>query len=458
MTEPLDPSGIQVSVRVSTQEHTYNLWMRGAEGEDNASFWRAGADPYPDIPIVESVEMELNLGLNGKISIDIQATYDLGIQLLNSQLFTIGNTVEVQIGYPRMGRFTPWFAGMTAKPSIRFTPSDGLTGTLNIEGAGFAAIRGARARRYTGSYRQILETLASEHEWDIELPDTVAGDVLGASRVVEQNGRTDWAFIQMVTRSANCDASLEPSGDSGRWTLRVRRREDWFGRRPNFTFVARGQVDWVSVFPILTFDSQAEGVWLPQDSGRLRASDIRLDDRETVTEEVSATEGTRVPATGDTVVAEGATTVGGHRVVLRQEGTLGRILAIPSRDPRGVREGLVALSTESQIRGGISASISTFGMPDLFPGQLITLEGLGVFSGNYGIQSLSHRVAPGEWSTTMRLLSNALFGPLVITPLSEELTDDRVNRRTPDRQPDSSSGATEEIEPVLADEGPLGLD
>ena len=139
----IDPSGFQMNVRVRvSEEQIFNLWIGGAEGrspagaQTGASFF-SGPGVFDDLPIVTSVEMEMGLGLNGKVSVGISATSDLGLALLESRLFIIGNVVEVQLGYPKIGLFTPWFGGIQAKPSIQWDPNEGLTATMNVEGAGF---------------------------------------------------------------------------------------------------------------------------------------------------------------------------------------------------------------------------------------------------------------------------------------------------------------------------------
>ena len=454
----LDPSGFQISARVRTagdDSKIFNLWIGGGTGRfadgkaTNESFFR-GERRYEDLPIVSSVEMEIGLGLAGKVSIGINTTYDMGLALLESQLFTIGNVGEVQIGYPRIGLFTPWFGGIMAKPSIRLGPDEGLVATLNVEGAAFSALRSVSNRQFRGkSYLQMAQEIADLHGWELRtVPHdlaTLTDDPMNIERNISQGNMTDWRFIQSITRSGQCDAFIQPDRKvAGATALVIRKRSE--NPQPRLTLNARGDANFVDVFPLFTFESSAEGVWLPQGSGTIRCNDVDPDSRDEGEVEVGPTT-TSTPRTADAVVAEGGVQEGNTRVEMRAESTterLGERLLCSPRDPRTPLEQLQSHSDEQQARGGINATTATVGLPQLFPGDFITIINMGIFSGNYGIQSLTHRGEPGMFSTSLTLLSNAIFAEQLASFLQDE--PQVINDQEPEEATDAGGGGSTEVE------------
>ena len=195
MPQPLDPSGFQMIVRVRDDAGAeFLLWTNASSGGSGltdgaraslggAPMASAGQLAGVDLPIVESVEIELNLGLNGKLTVNVAAPYDLGLRLLDSSLFKIGNVIEAQIGYPRSGRFTSWFSAMAAKPALRISGEDGLVATFNGEGGAFASLRSASSRSYEAqSYRQIIQFIADRHHWTTQFPTTITNNPLNKKR------------------------------------------------------------------------------------------------------------------------------------------------------------------------------------------------------------------------------------------------------------------------------------
>jgi hypothetical protein len=269
MPQPLDPSGFQLSVEIVTagaetgagsavsagvgargSETRFPLWLRSSPDGEGITLDPGGGVPG-DLPIVESVEIKMSLSLVSTVTINIAAPYELGLRLLDSELFVIGNTYEVRVGYPRIGRFLPWISARAAKPSLTINPDEGLTATLNGVAGAFAALRGTSSRTYTGSYREVLTQIANRphNNWLTEFPERQEGDPFDESRgQFSQSNRSEWFFVQMLARGANCDAYIRPSrGEAGRNVLVVTRRREMFAQDVRYTFVMRGQIDMRSV-------------------------------------------------------------------------------------------------------------------------------------------------------------------------------------------------------------------
>lgn len=450
----LDPSGFQISVAiVDANGIRIPLWMRnGASPSANQLITEAlttldnslglsggggtadGLDLTKyDLPIVESVSLELSLGLVAKTTINVAAPYELGLKLMESALFKTGNVYEVQLSYPRLGRQTPWFSSTAQKPSIRINADEGLTGTLNGDGGGIAS---ARALQKGGSwegksYREIIEEIAERHGWIVKFKE--ASDIIGqaleslaavgigggggltADPLEQTRGKVsqgllkDWFFVQKLARSAKCDAFMAPDQEEHKNVLYIKKRKDVLSEPPRYKFMMRGNVDFMTVFPMLEFETEAEGAWLPGAAIKATSSDI--DPLLKIPLNVEATAETTDEATlGDGGVPDSAEkNIEGVKVQLANTGgddRTGEHVPASARDPRTPQEIVQAHRDESAFRGGINANISSFGIPDLFPGSVVELAGVGIFNSNYWIQSLAHNASGSEWLMTMKLVNN----------------------------------------------------
>lgn len=454
----LDPSGFQFSVVIHTSEGgRIPLWMReqSAEGQDPAVGAGTGIENL-DLPIVESVDLRIAQGLNLSMTINLAATYDLGLRILDSPLLRIGNQVEMQAGYPKLNRFLPTATGMTQVPSVRITADEGLTASLNVQGGAFASFRGASSRVFQNkTYREIIQDNCDRFQWQADLPDSRGSDdPLDQQRpTISQANRADWYFLQWIVRSANCDGAVVPSQQSpGQTIFRVRRRREVLAARPRFVFVMRGRVDFDVYFPLLSFESQMQGVWAPRSASAVLTGDINPDDRSETTAEATP-QTTAVPSTSEVVVAPGSVRIEQTQVQIfpdagnGAEGT-GEFLTVSARDPLTPAQVVESHRTESAARAAIQATVTALAIPEILPGEIIQIENMGVFNGNYEVRELSHKLAAGSWDMEMQVLNNASTTSLLAQELGVRATI--VNTETADTPiSDSGSGiAASEVEAV----------
>jgi|GEM_PF-6056687 len=460
----LDPSGFQMAVRIVTPDRqTFNLWWSEGASQTaetlstvDSALGIEGPAALDGLPCVESVDIETAIGMNSKITISIAMPYDIGIRVLESNLLQIGNVIECQIGYPRIGRFMPWVSAMAGKPEVRINPDEGLTATLNGEGGAFIALRGSRSveyqnKSYVDIVREILSQEGYAHISFAPPPSTGSDDELYRVRErVSQQNQSDWFFLQYLLRSANCDAWIEPSRDrEGQQVLRCVRRSEILGATPRFGLVMRGRVDFETYFPLFEFESPSEGVWMPGAATSVRTGGINPDDL-SVTDLVSMREDSTIPATGEAAPGEGGGQVEDTDVRLAHptEGpTAGEHLYVSERDPRGQEAVAEAHQTEAAARGGgIQANVSTIGIPDLFPGELVSIHNLGIFDAVYLVHKVTHSCSSSEWSMAMDLLNNATSRTLLASLLS--FTPQRVNDATLTEPLGDAEGGGQMVEPV----------
>lgn len=461
----LDPSGFQMAVRIVTTEgDIYPLWMSqdGAHLADtlatvDAALGISGDFLITGLPCVESVDIEIGLGANSKLTVSIATPFDIGLAVLASPLMRIGNVIECQVGYPRIGRFLPWISAITARPDIRINADEGFSASINGEGGAFIALRATRTTEYrNASYVDVVQAILANEGYeniDLDVPESTGeSDPLYITRErVSQAAQSDWFFVQYVVRAANCDAWIEPaSGEEGRQKLKIVRREEVLGGTPRFSFVMRGNADFDVYFPIFEFETQAEGVWLPGAATSVRTGELNPTTG-TVTSLVVTRSESQVPSTGPAVVAPGSTTVNDTGVALAvstNEDTAGDHIYVSERDHRTPAAVATAHLTESALRGGgIRATVSSVGIPDLFPGQLVGIVGIGVFDGLYLVTKVTHRLSAEEWTMSLDLINNATETAMLSAVISG-FTPRQNDATPPEPAGDAVGGATISVEPV----------
>ncbi len=459
----LDPSGYQIIVMIKRDDVRFPLWVGGARQDDVSVFLDPSVE-FPDIPIVESVSLEIGRGLVGSVSVEIAAPYDLGLALLESRLFTIGSVIEVQFGYPKLSRFIPWFSAMQTKPTVNLSQEEGLSAALNGEAGAFSAMRVSSSEAFNGSYADIINTIANanDNKWTVSLPNEIAGgsDALYADREgVSQGNMPDWYFIIHICRLANCDVFMDSDPEQpGRNRLVVLRRSESLGGEPRYTFVSRGRADFVNTFPLLEFESSAESVWLPASAGRVRSADVNPDTGTTNEAEANPEQSETPRAPGEQGAAPGATSVGETTVSVQSEGrderASGERLSESERASATPQESVSSRSEEGQAAGGLNAQMSSIGIPELVPGEIVAVAGAGIFNGNYAIETISHSVSADNWEMSVKLLSNSLYSDdsTLGSVLLRNYRDfgQRINDQPAEESPEAGSGATSVVDAVPA--------
>jgi len=455
---PIDPSGfsLEVRLRVIDTGDVYPLWVGGgAPVGGGTSMFFSMAGHFDDIPVVEGATIDIALGINSDITIPISAGFDLGLALLDSQLFQIGNRLEVRIQYPKIGLSTPWFSGLTQRPDFEIG-EEGFGGTLKAVGAGYAGQRSSgRDQWENASYADVLSDISDRpyNGWQLVLPDEDGGadDPLYVSRPsVSQHLMSDWVFINHLARLSGCDVRLIWAQD-GVPTLEVLRRSDEFAAEPRYTFRFRGQIDNISVFPIYTFSAEGEEVSLPRGNAQVVCSDIDPGSLSIVGAEVTQDQRQEVvPRMGAEAVEPGGAATTADQAVSAVLPAEGEHLVVPAADQgQNQRDAVNRRADEAAARGGFHATLTTMGMHDLLPGEVIRIDGIGsLFSGNYLVIGVTHEVSDG-WDTTLKLLSNAQGGEGAIVEVLRRQWSGFNDRQPPERgDPDSGADVDVGSEPA----------
>jgi len=75
----------------------------------------------------------------------------------------------------------------------------------------------------------------------------------------------------------------------------------------------------------------------------------------------------------------------------------------PARDKAGVDQD-INLQAKDQLYANIKATIETIGVPQLQPMQVVFVDGVGRFGGNYLVEKITHQLDSSGFKTTLALL------------------------------------------------------
>lgn len=475
-----------------------------------------GTEITPDLnalAYVSEVRVEHRLGMNSKIQLVLTPPFEDGLRLLNSEIIHFGvGRLEVTIGYTtgsndgaasaKMPRLP--FVGLLQKPDVQMGGEE-ISITLNALGVGYAMNITAGTEvetfepgiSFADAVKQILQKYANDGDdrksgidisdlyshFTEEDKDPVRGHKffrvppeLPSSRrnmgrrdlgplgetgdeeegegdiIIQRGPRNDWWFVTEIVRKFDLDFFV--LGDK----LIISSNERWMqniGRNSaRKHFVLRGNVDPNrNIYPILTFNSPTTAVWLQPGVGQVAAEDID-DDKET--------EG-RVEAnarnTEQTRTRDGAVDVSAVTPVADVPQDAGRNLPGNPHDA-AVHEEVRSEWERLQMQAGITAEVSTIGIPNLTPGEVVQISGFqrygvdrgaALFEGNYGVLEVTHSVGTSGYETNFRCLSN--FIPRQFANALENMSN-----VVPEEEPDDSDDDSVPTNPVDDEEDLEGFD
>jgi hypothetical protein len=447
-----DFSAPYVAVRIVDAEgNTYPFWVDVSRSMD--SLTSEEVIEIGSMAFLQTATVELNFSMLPKLSVNIVPDFEAGIRFLDSKLADAGgaNILEVQLGYTtgtsEGAVLSAVYGGLILNPEVSI--GEEISITLNASGiGGYSAARqtGGRTPSEGESRRDFLTRLARgpggsrDLEMDFsEIDDPLTGDAtvkaqLDAPLSYSQGGRSDWFAIWEITNAIKCWVLLV--GNKVRVMSISKRlsnpptREFYLhhypgGLRGLVPSARQSQEASVGAYPILSFESPTNAVYLP---GSLRGyvmegvSDtsraaVRVDVNDRSEAPTRTTDGTTTPDPAAMPEAEDNGD-GGERASGAE----------PSED-----EELATHRAEWQASGhmGITVEIETIGIPDIIPGEIVLLRGVGRrFSEHrYGVHKVTHNIGTGGFTTSLTLVTNigsladfgeVNFGPGNTQPLAAE--------------------------------------
>lgn len=373
-------------------------------------------EDVPALSYVTDASLEITLGEVPTMSVTLNPPFREGIAFLDSELIEWGaSTLELQFGYTGGQSIrSPVYSGIMLQPAISIGAE--ITITLNAHGTGgFSALRQQGSRTADAGetrrnlIRRIIRGPGQGRDLELDFSDADADDgnrqALDESVQYSQGSKSDWLAAWELTRAADCNMLLVGN------TIRVLSTRRRLTADPTRTLrlydFPKGQLGpseqgTGGEFPILSFGSNTMAVYLP---GAIRATVMRdvSDETRQPVERVMTDASEAHPRTGQGVVEPPETTAMPGLDTGTGDG--GEQFPGDPEDPEAART--VSAMRSDYTSMGIQAEIGTVGIPDILPGEVVRVLGVGRrVSGNYAVFKISHSLGSGGFETKLEGRSN----------------------------------------------------
>ena len=386
-------------------------------------------------PYLTSVKVTKNLGMVTEISLDLEMPFDTGLKLLNGEIaqgcLLVGGFVRVRMGYgdpsdATNGAVSQEFIGFLSKGGMGLSLSpNGLSGTITAVGANPAAVR---TTPVTDS------TLIKEFERRVQLAGYEKYEVSSLAKPIfdkaMSNETIGYKYAAMTNDNLTwINLALEEVGLVG--TKLITEGKPSLVVTPStnaetltqFSFVMRGGFDYddqgrLTNYPIINFSPEQQVVLFaggadPSElsmmmgtvdrDGNLQVSVKTAQDNEVkptiagdnITPNPSDTERQGVQTDRKLETADGAKPV-----------EVGAIVSPPPAETKNMAGAMndSLVNELARFVPGISATLTTFGIPHIDTGLFVVVDGVGaMFTGVYMVVGLTHSWSGNDIETSLTL-------------------------------------------------------
>jgi len=141
------------------------------DGYVEVPLWlNTGIEDMPDLPVVESINIEWGPSVMGRIQLSMKMDYQTGRWFLDSELSRFRNALVVQAGYPRSNIWTPVFYGYTDPPQPSHDPLGyQITLSANIIGNRIRRLKYAMGNFIKGkaTRRDVVREFLKSQKYDV---------------------------------------------------------------------------------------------------------------------------------------------------------------------------------------------------------------------------------------------------------------------------------------------------
>jgi hypothetical protein len=426
-------------------QREFDLWTDSANGSALPSQLKALAN----LAYVSEVQIEVGMARNSRVSVTMTPPFEDALEIINSPLVQWGiGQLEVVIGYttPLNGNNaalrTLTYGGLLQKPDVRI--GSDITITLNALGVGYAldTANSVNGRQFPAgtSPAEAVETVLKDYTefvlddlWkdfglsksqsarnsgvkhpffqapqSVKVKDSNGNDVQ-TPVTIEVGPRNDWWFIQEECKNYGLDLYVVGKN------VQIKDRNNWYVNQPNKgvkRFVVRGGMDPQSLlFPILDLSSPTTAVWLSAGIGEVLQQDVPADRKGP---DSSGVNKVTIDDQSNPINQTGQGTVDKTQKAFGRTQNFG--LHFPGNPETAAIEYARGEFKNQNYKKGINIEVETVGIPDLVPGEVITVlgtesassNGRGVFNGDYGVVNVIHTIGIGGYSCHFKAIGNYL--------------------------------------------------
>jgi len=371
-------------------------------------------------PFLTELTVKFTLANIPIITARLNPTYEAAIEFLDSALIEWGTSkLDVQFGYsvgPQGAVLSPVFSGILLKPDISLGADISIT--LNAQGISVFNITSTTGLRFLrGTRHAIVERLLRgpdpANPRPLTLDDTEMGRAPAEVRAgwfeqvveIQQGGVSDWQWI--TTLVWECRGAFLLVGGALKVFSRDTRATDEPRKHFTMGLFPNGEVGPgahpLPTYPILSASSPTMGIYLP---GYLRGSVLQGVN--------SNTRQTDQRIVNDSTVRMGRTGRGGvNEAPSPQNPGAGpqadglEVFPGPPTDQR-LQEQVNAAHLDFAQRAGIRLELEALGVPDILPGEIISVRGLGrrIDGPHYMVFDTTHTVGTSGYTTRITAYAN----------------------------------------------------
>lgn len=438
----LDYYGIAIEGTLALRDgKPYKLWVGGTD--------LPGALANP--AWVSNITIELALGLNSKVQVTLTPPFEEGLELINSDLLEWGmGNLLVSVGYTTGSgeTMTKPFGGLIQKPDFKIGTD--ISVTLTALGVGYSLNLkkpiGPRKWDNKSPAEVVLEVLKNYQELDISdiysdftieqksanlregkhpffrIPTKLVPEGTGPQAkqkaeliTIEQSTKNDWWFFTDLVRKHALDVKIINK------KVTLHEPTKWRADKPVMSFILRGPIDSEKrQYPILELDSPDTWIWLAVGAGKAVAADVKFQKQIGIFQATPAkptTETTTKPEPGrkqPKVKTEQIEITQGMPGGVYASEDQNAAFSYPACPEDGRDEEIKAELKNIFNQQGVILEITTIGIPDLLPGQVVTIHGTGggsdkpKFDANYGVQWVQHQCGTAGYVTKFKAI-NSMF-------------------------------------------------
>lgn len=387
-----------------------------------------------DFPFVTSVEVQRVFQRTGQITISIEAPFFEGREMLNGELFITGNRVEVTMSYPDDDKANFSVGGCILKGGIglSMTPN-GLSGTVSVSGMTITAQQ-VKPLALSGdpSTRTFdwLESVALEAGYrGLVVSERVKNEI----GLIEVQSYESKELIQYIEDFCAMNGFIwfeRYETDGGLNSIIITDDEELDGPKVTRVFVMRdsfidtgylSEYDFIrsagaekaKAYPIISFSPElTQGFFANKETVKVKQVGIVADgQREDKSEDESTVRTVKRGVKTKDQNAGGEDAKAGNSVTIKKvdESTAGMTVSplYPEGKSRDADTKRLSRMTARRMVS-YNASLNTFGIPDLEPGERVALVGLGqLFDGIFTVKEITQTWTAGKIETSLGIFGRS---------------------------------------------------
>jgi len=430
---------------VLPDESRLPLWFGVDALKDAAKFDYADAPQAgglgTNLAIVNNVEIEQSLGNFFVVTVTCSPTFEDAMALFESTAIRTAETLlEVQYGYVADGGelSTRIFVGLLTDPDFSIGPEISVTlkaqctCMASMYGSSTVDVERAKLKLTRKAWIELIAQGAGSEARDVKVDfSSVKGtrelELLNEIVPFSMAGKNDNIALRNFIEDCLCEVYYVPNPDKPRSpNLRVIDRHTRFGATGNkvfqlYGFGTRGntglggELNAGGFYPITGVTTQSKQVFIRgviHGTTRVKVDETKKKDPKLVTTQADSTgldvlppegspkgEGAKGPKASKAAPGaknEGGVTTGGTMTTTGDESFATQKAAHESQE------------LAQFIQSGIQLSVESLGVPDLEPGAIVKVQGLGTrFSGDYSVLKVIHTIGEGGYTTRWDGINNA---------------------------------------------------